>query len=405
MSSLSRRAFLQRAVAGGAAFASLGGLLAACEGEGSGGGGAGGGKGAGATSARAKTLMLDFHGGRIESPDLFNPYVPGFTGNAGFHQALHEPLFILNYESGEIEPWLGESFDSNSDGTEWTLKLRDGITWSDGEAYDADDIVFTIKMLIKGGAELGGAAFQEWVKSVEKVDKTTAKFTLKKPNPRFQLDYFSVKIWGSTIIVPEHIWSGKDPVKFKNYDPKQGLPLGTGPYKLTSASPTKFTYERRADWWGAKTGWKPLPKPEKLEFVVSETEDVRAARAADNQLDSIADLTGGAFDGLKARNKNIISWLPKKPYAWTDPCTRLFSLNNDIEPWNDPQMRWALNYAIDRDEIVKIAYEGTTTPARFFFPDYPPMQKYVKMLEDAGLFDEYPILTHDVNKAKQIIES
>ena len=343
----------------------------------------------------------------MESPDLWNPYVPGFTVNAGFHQVLMEPLFILNYESGEIEPWLGEEFTSNDDATVWTLKIRDGITWSDGEAYDADDIVFTINMLKERGAELpgNGPAMQEWVKTVEKVDPTTVTFTLTKANPRFQLDYFSVKIHGSVTIVPEHIWKGKDPVKFKNYDPDQGLPLHTGPYKLTSAGSTKYTYERRDDWWGAKTSFKPLPKPEKIEFVVNETEEVRVARAADRQLDSIADLTAGAFDSLKARNDGIISWLPDKPYAWTDPCTRLISPNNTVAPWNDREMRWALNHAIDREEVVRVAYEGTTTPARFFFPDYPPMQEYVTKLEQAGLFEEYPILTHDPDKAQEIIES
>jgi peptide/nickel transport system substrate-binding protein len=403
---LTRRSFLHHTAVGGVGLASISALLAACEGAGPGGGGPGGGGGGGG-GERARTLILDFHGGRVESPDLMNPFVPGFTVNAGFHQVLMEPLFILNYESGEIEPWLGEEFTSNDDATVWTLKIRDGITWSDGEAYDADDIVFTINMLKEHGAELpgNGPSMQEWVKTVEKVDPTTVTFTLNKSNPRFQLDYFSIKIHGSVTIVPEHIWRDKDPVKFTNYDPDKGLPVHTGPYKLTSASPTKYTYERRDDWWGAKADFKPLPKPEKIEFVVNETEEVRVARAADGQLDSIADLTAGAFDSLKARNQGIISWLPDKPFAWPDPCTRLISPNNTVAPWNDREMRWALNHAIDREEVVRVAYEGTTTPARFFFPDYPPMQEYVAKLEQAGLFEEYPILTHDPEKAQQIIES
>lgn len=401
---VTRRGFLQHSAIGGLAFAGMGAFLAACEGAGPGGGPAGGPGGGG--GERAKTLILDFHGGRVQSPDLWNPMVPGFTSNAGFHQALMEPLFILNYESGETEPWLGEEFTPDDTATVWTLKLRDGVKWSDGEDYDADDIVFTITTLLEGGAELNNAAaIQQWVKTVEKVDKTTVKFTLKNPNPRFQLDYFSVKIHGSVAIVPEHIWQGKDPVKFKNYDKAQGWPVFTGPYKLTSASPTKFTYERRDDWWGAEADFLPLPQPEKLEFVVSETEEVRVARASDHQLDSIADLTAGAFESLKSRNTEIISWLPDKPYAWTDPCTRLFSVNNAVEPWNDRDMRWALNYALDKEEIVRIAYEGTTTPARFFFPDYPSMQEYVSLLEQEGLFDEFPIHTHDPDEAAKIIES
>ncbi|HVX47457.1 MAG TPA: ABC transporter substrate-binding protein [Mycobacteriales bacterium] len=393
---LSRRDFLYRSAATGVAIGGVGALTSACEGSGSGERG----------GERSKTLILDMQSGRVQSPQLWNPFVPGFTGNAGFHQAVQEPLFMLNYETSEIEPWLGESFTPNDGLDVWTLKLRNGIKWSDGEDFDADDVVFTVMMLAKGPAELANAAsMRQWVKSARKVDPTTVEFTLTSPNPRFQLDYFSVKTWGSIPIVPEHIWSGKDPVKFENYDPKKGWPVFTGPYKLESGSPTKFVYTRRDDWWGAKANFKPLPKPERLEFVVSETEDVRVAKASDHQLDSVGDMTAGAFQSLQSRNPEMISWLPKKPWAWSDPCTRLLSLNNAIEPWNDREMRWAVNYAIDRDEVVRIAYEGTTKPADFFFPPYPALKNYVKMIEDAGIFEEFPILKHDVAKAKQIIES
>ena len=78
------------------------------------------------------------------------------------------------------------------------------------------------------------ADMQQWVTSVEKIDDLTVQFNLKAANPRFQLDYFSVRIWGSVIILPEHVWAGQDPATFTNYDPAQGWPLGTGPYSLTS---------------------------------------------------------------------------------------------------------------------------------------------------------------------------
>lgn len=394
---LSRRSFLGTAAAG-AAIPTLSALLAACEGGSS--GVAGGG------SERAKTVVFDAHVGRVQAPKLWNPMVPGFTNNVGFHQAMAEPLFILNYESGEVEPWLGTSFVANDALDLWTLKIQDGIKWADGEAYDADDIVFTIQLLLDGSEELTNAvSMQDWVKQVTKIDPLTVEFQLTKPNPRFQLDYFSVKLHNSVVILPQHVWEGQDPVKFQNYDPDQGWPLFTGPYKLTSVSPTKFTYERLDDWWGAAANFKPLPKPEKLEFVVSETEEVRVARAAEHGLDSIADLTVGAFESLVSQNDKIISWLPDKPYAWPDPCTRLLSLNNAIEPWSDRDMRWALNFALDRDEIVKIAYEGSTTPAKFFFPPYPALQEYEQLLDDEGVFDEYPMLKHDPDEASRILES
>ncbi len=267
-------------------------------------------------------------------------------------------------------------------------------------------MVFTLELLIKGGAEMtNAAAMQEWVKGVEKTSDLVVEFTLLKPNPRFLLDYFSVKAYNSFPIVPQHIWQGKDPLQFKNYDKAKGWPIFTGPYRLESAEPTRFVYTRRDDWWGAKADFKPLPKPERLEWTAIETEEIRVARASDHQLDSVADLTAGAFESLKSRNPKMATWQPDRPFAWTDPCTRLLSFNNALEPWNDRELRWAINYAIDQEEVVRIAYEGTTTPARFFFPDYPPMQKYVDLLDSEGVFDEFPILTHDPDRAKSMIES
>lgn len=393
---ISRRSVLAALL--GATVLPVGALTAACEGSRS------QQTPQGEDSERSRTLVLDFHGGRIQSPRLFNPFVTGFVINAGFHQALSEPLFILNYQTGEVDPWLGESFESNEKLDEWTLKLKDGITWADGEAYDADDIVFTIGLLMKHPDLTWAAGINQWVDKVTKVDPLTVTFTLKQPNPRFVLDNFSVKIHSSLVIVPEHVWRDKDPLKFTFYDKDKGWPMGTGPYKLTSTSATLVRYERRDDWWGAKTGFMELPQPEKLEWVVNETEDIRVAKAVAHDLDSVADLTTGAFETLSNRNDATISWLPDKPWAWSDPCTRLLSFNTSAAPWNDPDIRWAVNQSLDKDEIAKIAYEGSTTPASFFFPNYPAMTKWTDLLEQQGVFDTYPILEHDPDKAAATFE-
>jgi peptide/nickel transport system substrate-binding protein len=380
----------------GAALLPIGAVASACEGSrNQGGTDTAGDK----NSERARKLILDFHGGRIQSPQLFNPFVTGFVINAGFHQALSEPLFILNYQTGDLDPWLGESFTSNDALDHWRLKIKDGILWSDGEAYDADDIVFTMGLLMKHADLSWAAGITQWVKKVTKIDALTIDFELKNPNPRFVLDNFCVKIHSSLTIVPQHIWQDKDPLKFTNYDKTKGWPIFTGPYTLVSSTATLVRYQRRDDWWGVKAGFKELPKPEALEWVVNETEDIRVAKAAEHGLDSVADLTAGAFDTLKARNPDTISWLPEKPYAWSDPCTRLLSLNTAMPPWNDRDMRWALNQVIDKEQVAAIAYEGTTTPAPFFFPNYPSMTKWTDLLKQEGVYDKYPLLTHDPDKA------
>src|SRR5690606_2600497 len=232
--------------------------------------------------------------------------VPGTNRNQGAHQAMWEPLFILNYETGEIEPYLGTSFEPNETQDVWTLHIREGVKWQDGEDFNADDVVYTIQSLLddETGTLADAAVMQQWVESIEKIDDLTVQFNLLAPNPRFQLDYFSVRIWGSVIILPEHIWAGQDPYTFTFYDEERGWPIGTGPYKLTSASPTEFIWDRDDNWWGAQTGFHELPEPLRLIWQITGSEENKALLMSNNQLDSAMNITLGAFEAIQARNPN-----------------------------------------------------------------------------------------------------
>lgn len=360
-----------------------------------------------AMSERAKTVIFDMESS-VPDPENFNPYAPGRRVDEGVQQVMAEPLFILNYETGEIEPWLGESMTSNETFDEWTMVLRDGITWSDGEAFNADDVVFTINMLIDNAPELAYSAnFAQWVESVEKVDDVTIKFNLTSPNARFQLDHFSIRIYADAFIVPEHIWADKDPLTFKYYDPAQGWPVYTGPYVLEAVGENEMVYKRRDTWWGVETGlFDRMPHPETAIWTFFGPEESRAAAMANDEIDSLGDITVGALLALQAQNPNVISHFDELPYAWVpDPCSRTFEFNHLVEPWGDPDMRWAINYAIDRDEIVAIAYEGSTLKSLHPFPAYPPLNRFVDLAMDAGLYDTYPMDTHDAALAAEIIES
>jgi peptide/nickel transport system substrate-binding protein len=357
-------------------------------------------------SERAKTLIFDIDGGRVTDPELWNTFTPGARLDQGYHQTILEPLFVLNYQTGEIEPWLGTEMTSNDAFDVWTLKLREGVKWSDGEDFNADDVVFTINMMLENIELQRAAAMADWVDSVEKVDDLTVQFNLNRPNPFFQLNNFSVRIWGGPNIVPEHIWKDVDPLTFKFYDPEQGWPVGTGPYTLDSVSPTEFVYVRDDNWWGAESGWKELPAPEIIVWTWAGPEETRAALMADAQLDSLMDITLGALQALQEKNPNVITWFDEMPMAWVpDPCSRTFYFNHTVEPWDDPDMRWAINYAMNREQIVEISYEGTTLPSRHFFPAYPPLDALVDKAIAAGAWDLDQLWTHDPDLAKEIIES
>ncbi len=348
---------------------------------------------------RSKTVIFDIGGGRVANPESWNPYIPGAVEDMGLHQAMMEPLFILNYETGEIMPWLAESSDQNETADVWTIKLREGIEWSDGEPMNADDVVFTINMLLEHPDLDMAGEMVTWVESVEKVDDLTTQFNLTGPNPRFVLDHFAAKIYGRHNIMPEHIWADKDPTTFTNYDPEQGWPVFTGPYLLESAAETEFVYTRNDDWWGAKSGWMELPAPERLVWTTYGTEDTKVAAMANDELDSLMDISLGSFFALQQRNPNVIAYYSDLPYAWPDPCARNLEFNTTVAPWDDKEMRKAINYAVDRDEIVAIAYEGATTASSFFFPAYAGLDRYV------DLIDTTEMTTFDPDRAKEIIES
>jgi peptide/nickel transport system substrate-binding protein len=337
--------------------------------------------------AREDTVIFDIDESAIPNPENFNWMVPGAKRNQGAHQAMWEPLFILNYETGEIQPWLALSFVPNDAQDVWTLTLRDGVHWSDGVPFTADDVVFTFQLLLDDEtATLAEAAnTQQWVESVTKIDDLTVEFDLVAPNPRFQLDYFSVRIWGNNNILPKHVWEGQDPFTFTFYDPEQGWPIGTGPYTLTSASPTEFIWDRDDNWWGAQAGFHDLPEPLRLIWIIAASEDQKALLMSEGELDSAMNITLGAFEAIQARNPNVIAWHSDLPYAWADPCPRELSFNTEAAPWDSPDLRRAVSLIINRNRNIEIAYEGTTIPSRSVFVEYGGMDPYIGAIVDAGM--------------------
>src|SRR3954465_10074202 len=76
---------------------------------------------------RKSTVIFDIDGGKVLNVDSWNPFIPQRRMDHGFHQAVIEPMFILNYETGKYDPWVAESMTSNATLDEWTLKLKKGV--------------------------------------------------------------------------------------------------------------------------------------------------------------------------------------------------------------------------------------------------------------------------------------
>ena len=347
--------------------------------------------------AREDTVIFDLDR-TIQDPENFNWMTPGTKRMHGAHQTMWEPLFILNYGTGELDPWLATGFEQNEDSTEFTISLRQGVEWSDGEVFDADDVVFTVEMALDNEeiSSSEAASVRSQVASVEKVDDLTVRFTLNAPNPRFIVENFGVRIFGSFLIMPEHIWSGEDAATFA-FNP----PIGTGPYTFTSAAANRAIWDRNDDWWGAKTGFMDLPAPQRVIFLESGGEESRAQLMASNQLDAAQNVTIGTFEAIQAQNPNVIAWYADYPYAAADPCARQLEINTTVAPWDSANMRKAVAHIIDRSQIVNVAYEGTTTASQTMFAQYGSMEPFIDAVVAAG----YGLpATADVEAGQALIE-
>ena len=331
--------------------------------------------------AREDTVIFDLDR-TIKDPENFNWFTPGTKRMHGAHQAMWEPLFILDFSNGELLPWLGESFTPNDSLDVWTLRIRDGVEWSDGEAFNADDVVFTVNM-VKGNEGLSSreaATVRSQVAGVEKVDDHTVVFNLEKPNPRFPIENFGVQYFGSMLIMPEHIWSAAgDPETFAFYPP-----IGTGPYTYSSGATNRMVWDRNDNYWGAKTGFQELPEPKRLIWLETGGEESRAQLSATNQLDAGQTVTLGTFEAISAQNPNVITWHAGLPFSRPDICGRQLEINTTVAPWDNVELRRALAMLIDRKQIVDVAYEGTTVASKSMFLQYQTMKPFVDAVVDAG---------------------
>ncbi|MEL7204411.1 MAG: ABC transporter substrate-binding protein [Pseudomonadota bacterium] len=330
--------------------------------------------------AREDTVIFDLDR-TIKDPENFNWLTPGTKRMHGAHQTMWEPLFILNYATGNVDPWLATGFTANDDSSEFTITLREGVEWSDGEAFNADDVMFTVNMALNNEeiSSREASTVRAQVASIEKIDDLTVKMTLNAPNPRFIVENFGVRIFGSFLIMPEHIWNGEDPATFA-FNP----PIGTGPYTFTSATTSRAIWDRNEDWWGAKTGFQDLPAPQRVIFLESGGAESRAQLMATNQLDAAQNVSVGTFEAIKAQNPAVTAWYSDYPYAASDPCARQLEINTTLAPWDDPNMRRAVNHIIDRTQIVNIATEGATVPSRTMFAQYGSMDPFINAVVEAG---------------------
>jgi peptide/nickel transport system substrate-binding protein len=356
---------------------------------------------------RNRTMVLVGNGG--EQPNTFpdvenqNPYLQTIRTRSGW-QLAYEPLAFYSTLTGIETPWLAQSYEYNTDFTELTVTVRPDGLWSDGTPFTSNDIVYTLNMLRDpANATLDfGTVMAQWVKDAVAVDDATAKITLTAPNPRFFFNYLTQYADIGLMILPAHIWETQNPTEFTNYDLANGLPVVTGAYKLVQSTPEQKVWDLRPDWWAAAAGVATLPEVQRLIFLPPFEESRMAQMVISNEADITLNISPATMPSLFAQNPKIITHSGQEPpYGYTDWWPSGLGFNCETAPWDDPEMRWAVSYAIDRDQLVEFGYRGAGEPTLVPYPYFAPLVTYIDGIKD--LLDQYPTNKFDIAKSDEIL--
>lgn len=289
----------------------------------------GGSNGSNGTEA-ASTSNQILYGGDAGSPTFvrnFNPFSSSRRQGINF---MFEPLQVVNAIDGKATPFLatgGKIIDPQT--IEYTI--REGVKWSDGEDFTADDVVFTFN-LVKENPALDTLGVWQHIDTIESTDSTVT-FHLK------EADIPAETIINQQLIVPEHIWKDvDDPVKWTNEDP-----VGTGPYVIDTFGPNQYTLKKNENYW------------QKDKVAVEEI----VAPASNKQLDIVNKGYDWAYSFITDVDKTWVGANKQHNHYWFPPGgTVSLYPNLTKKPFDDVNFRKGLSYAINRDKIAKDAELG-----------------------------------------------
>lgn len=305
-------------------------LLAAC------GSGSDSGSDKGTTAKDAAITIL-----RTNDIDGWDPDGAKLVATYVTLPSVLEGLVRVAKDGVTIEPALAESWKYDAASLSYTFTLRDGLTFSDGTPLTADDVAFSAKQWV-GGKRMG--VFFSTIKDASAVDKRTVKITLASPTT-FLLDFMAS---GIAPIVPKDFGGKTREAFFK-------APVGAGPYVVKSYTPgVETVLEANPKYVGAH---KPTVKQVTYKVVADPTQQLAQFKSgAADMIESIDPTLAGQVDEKKRQTVNPASKNVDIVFNWSGKLGQ------------DKNFRQAVSRAINREQLVKIAYEGLATPAQGIIP-------------------------------------
>ncbi len=320
---------------------------------------------------RNETLIVDILAGNSADPTNANLYMPGVVADGGLHQLVYSHLWEVNTVTGEQFPSLAADMPVATDDTftKFTFKMKEGLTWSDGEPLTAYDVEFTSDMLLNNPEIPWSGYYTTVIKDMVAVDELTIEMETVDPQPKITQRLAPV-IWGHSFrIVPKHIWENEDPVTFKFEET-----ISSGPYVRIDVDPNGnwYLYEKREDWENTAIGMDVgEPGPQYILFKYFGSEEKRTIAAINNEIDILQDISPESWDILREQNANAHTWTDSFPYAnMDDPCQRGIAFNNSSEIYGNAEVRWALTLATDIKTVSMSTFGGML---RFGVLQIPPL--------------------------------
>ena len=292
--------------------------------------------------------------GWTNDPDNLNPFI-------GYESSSYE-IWAINYEllvgfrASDLAnvPGVGlaTAWETSPDGKVWTFTITDKSKWQDGEPLTAADVAFTYNYVIKNKMGM----FIDYMKFIDKVeapDATTVVFTCSKPKANM------LGLW--IPILPEHIWSKIKPEdaekSFKNPPPI----IGSGPFQTVEVK--KGGYVRMV---ANKDYWRGAPKVDEVIFQTYQNQDTMAQDLKTGAIQTGWNIPSAQFEPLGAEPdltsiRAVTIGFDQLGFNCADQ--KIFPKSTGHPVLQDPAFRSALQWAVDKDKIVSIGYNGNAAPA------------------------------------------
>jgi peptide/nickel transport system substrate-binding protein len=317
--------------------------------------------------------------GIIGGPDCFNPW--SCTILYDFVDLVHEGLIEYGPDC-ELVPNLAKSMEVSEDGLTWTLHLQEGVTYSDGEPFNA----YTLKEFWDWDNSLSIAAFYLdtlLTESTEALDENTFQFTTSEPTGILAV---SSGIWLNPL--PPHIWGQMDEntvYTFDNYPP-----VGTGPYTLTDWAPGEYLiYDVRDDYWAGR------PFFDRVVIQVYGNWDTLIQALIAGEIDAVQAAVPVQFYDVLVTDPTITT-VEESPGNFYYVAFNMAEGGSRHPAVEDPVVREAIDHAINRQELIDVALFGHGIECITDFACGPRF--------DIPRNPEVTVAAYDPDKAKSILE-